>query len=97
MIALALAPAFDRVGDSGCDGFQQRARLTGLAMDQRPVCLYAVVDTGLAPYPLDLIFGGMASTAVLCTRFSLCSTRHLLGGCGFFTIAWQLIQPPLGV
>ena len=42
------------------------------------VCHYAAVDNGLAPHPLDLIFGGMASAAVCCTRFSLRSTCHLL-------------------
>ena len=91
MLALALAPAFHRVGDSDRDGFQQRARLTATCLE---VCHDAVVE--VLPMPLDLIFGGMASTAVFCTRFSLCSTRHLLGGYRCFTIAWQLIQPPLG-
>ena len=90
MLALALAPAFHRAGDSGRDGFQQRARND----DACPPRTSSMFDVAGA---LTLRVVCMASTAVFCTRFSLCSTRHLLGGYRFFTIAWQLIQPPLGV
>ena len=66
MLALALAPAFHHAGDSGHDGLQQRARNDDACPPR--------TSSGALTLPDNFGFGGMASTAVFCTRFSLCST-----------------------